>query len=103
MSKTGQISERCYNSEQSWYYQWTGVIGGRKFLVDIRRNAYFDQSWTKVSIYDAIQSEWKQIVYAPITECDCKSVEYWDKNITVQHFHKDRDRLLTEATQVCLD
>lgn len=82
-----EISERCYNRDQSWNYEWTGQIGKQKFRVRIRRNAHHEQSYARVFIWDPVSLKWNSVVDSPIGECDCG-------------FHTDRDRLLREATDI---
>lgn len=100
---TTQISQRCYKQSQSWYYEWTGALKGRKFKVAIRRNAYDEQSYARGFIYDPGRSEWSLIVNAPITECDCKRISYTQENVTADDFHNDADKIMDELEKICLN
>lgn len=97
------ISTRVYNQDQSWYFQRTAEIkarGNKKHTlrVNIRRNAYDNQSYAKVERWNG--TEWKNVVNAPITECECKGIAYVDNGISARHFEKDSDRLVQEAESI---
>lgn len=77
MAWSGTISKRVWNTDQSWYYERVFCTERRnKLRVYIRRNAYDSQSYAKGYVYDESSHEWKQIVSIPITQCQCKKVNY---------------------------
>ena len=96
------ISERVYNADQSWYFERTVTATKNakkvKLQVNIRRNAYNDQSYARVKRWSG--TEWKNVVDAPITECECKSITYVDRLPATGLFKDDADRLLQEAIQI---
>jgi hypothetical protein len=97
--KSKIISSRCYNQDQSWYFErvirYQGDNGHFTLKVHIRRNSYNSQSHAQVSIWDGF--EWSNIVNAPISECVCKTISYTDNNVTMSQFEDDEKRLLEEA------
>jgi hypothetical protein len=100
--KRKKISIRCYNRDQSWYFetviQFNNGVKQFTLKVNIRRNAYDNQSCAKVYFWDG--TKWNVIVDAPITECECKKISYVTNNVTTNDFTADSDRLLKEALQI---
>lgn len=100
------ISENCWNANQSWNYDWIGVVSGlvsgRRFRVKIRRNAYNEQSSAAGYIYDTRQSKWNAIVSFPIENCDCNHLSYTNNNVSSVDFWKDRAMLLDAMVKICL-
>ena len=96
------ISERCWNSEQSWHYEktvsWLMNSAWHKLRVCIRRNAYDHQSFARVERWNGEQ--WHQVTRCPIGECSCREVSYVQDNIGVAAFHADADRLLGETYDI---
>jgi hypothetical protein len=102
MSRPGkEISERFYPHSQSLWYERVLDHKGTRFRVEIRRNAYDDQSWARVDRWNG--EEWKRVVHAPISACLCKEVSYAARNPTQELFEKDADRLLQEALEIAGD
>ena len=97
------ISERCYNQDQSWYYERTAKFESPtqsvKLKVYIRRNAYDEQSCALVHLWSG--QGWNLIVTAPISECLCKDVDWIDKNVKPSFFTADCNRLIVEALKIC--
>ena len=105
------ISERCYNQDQSWYYErtskfespaqseWEWLWHRVKLKVNIRRNAYDHQSYARVHLWNGQQ--WNLLVDAPISECLCKDVDWIDKNAKPSFFTADCNRLIVEALKIC--
>lgn len=101
------ISERCYNQDQSWYFERTVKVKNefneRSLRVTIRRNAYDNQSYARVDVWDTSKNVWNRVVNAPITECECKRISYVDNHISITVFGTDYSRLLDEALKICWD
>lgn len=98
-----QISEQVYNENQSWYFERVVEVkakGGKKHVlqIDIRRNAYDNQSYAKVKRWNG--EEWKQVIHQPISRCECKGISYVQGGIRVSHFENDAKRLMEEAVQI---
>jgi len=93
------ISERLYNRDQSWYFERIvrKDVRSAPLKVDIRRNAYDNQSGARVWRWNG--SEWKLVVDAPISDCVCRSVRYTN-DASVSDFECDFDRLLNEALEI---
>lgn len=47
-----------------------------RFRVQIRRNAYNDQSWVRGSIMDPVHLKWNVVVERPIETAWCKDANY---------------------------
>jgi hypothetical protein len=92
------ISMRTWKSDQSWNFQTIINFDGCKLKVEIRRNAYDNQSFARVKRWDGDQ--WNIVCSRPITECRCQSISYVSKNITDVNFLKDADSLVDEAMAV---
>lgn len=95
------ISTRCYLADQSWYFERvTKFNGGITLKINIRRNAYNDQSYAHVSIWDTVNTQWNIVVEAPISECVCQDIDYCSKGVTPSYFEADHNRLLVEAMKI---
>lgn len=103
MTKT-IISERVYNQNQSWYFEHTVLVNegttSFKLRVAIRRNAYDNQSYAHVDMWNG--NEWKRVLGVPITECVCKSISYTDVAVTKTAFVIDSNKLLLETCKIVL-
>lgn len=100
------ISERCWLDDQSWYYELTlryadpRCGGSRRLRVSIRRNAFDTQSYAKVQQWDGAQ--WQNVCSRHISECECKSVSYVDRDVKPEQFHEDATMLLNDAFLIVL-
>jgi hypothetical protein len=98
------ISERLYNSNQSWMYQLIVNIEGHKLRVSIKRNAYDFQSYAKIMRWDG--HKWHFITSMPIETCKCAAVSYVmrrDEHFDISLFRKDAKQLIEEAKEVVLE
>lgn len=76
-----QISEQFYQANQSWNYELTSRIpSGHKLRVEIRRNAYDEQSYVHGLVFDTIHNKWNVIVTRPIGSACCASADYVRNN-----------------------
>lgn len=102
MMKRKLISDRCYLLSQSWYFErviaYASPTRSFKLKVDIRRNAYDNQSHARVCQWDG--TKWQIVVDAPIAECECKKISYVSPNVKSLDFEADSIRLLKEALQI---
>ena len=95
------ISKRFYNENQSWILNYTVGIGDEhRLLVEIRRNAYDQQSYGRVSRWDG--TRWHRVVNVPISECQCRVVSYVQPEGKAREdlFVLDAYRLLEEAKKI---
>jgi hypothetical protein len=94
------ISERFYNASHSWIYEKTLSSNRHKLKVVIRRNAYDDQSYARVSRWGG--SKWEVVVNMPISECKCRTTSYVlsEARANKQLFRSDAERILVEAMKV---
>jgi hypothetical protein len=96
------ISERCWKANQSWYYEKVIAFASNtrsfKLKVDIRRNAYDDQSHARVYQWDG--TKWQLVVKYPIRDCVCQHLDYTMMNVTADSFSTDTLYLLKEALQI---
>ena len=93
------ISTRCYRRDQSWYFEqvvkFSDASQTFKLKVNIRRNAFDDQSGAQVFMWSG--TGWNSVVEAPISECHCRGVSYCVDDVKASDFESDCERLLTEA------
>lgn len=92
------ISERVWNEHQSWNFQRTVATRHGQLRTTIRRNAYDEQSWSKVERWDG--SRWQEVVSIPIEFLSCKSLSYVVNGITKKEFAADAKFLQEEALKV---
>jgi len=90
-----KMTEKVWDANQSWYYQAVHKLYGRTLRVDIRRNAYDEQSWAKISLFDKETGNWNVIATNP--HMKCLHISYVQKNIKANVFLSDEDILLKEA------
>lgn len=93
-----KITESCYKEHQSWWYRKVVIIDSHKLRVNIRRNAYDEQSYANVERWDG--TKWQVIHDLPITDCACKTVSYVMENITASSFAIDADNLISIAMNI---
>lgn len=94
------VNERIWNEKQSWYYESTLTISGRKIKIEIRRNAYDFQSWAIALLFDG--NKWNQIAHIPHPQMKCMHVSYVG-NASVEDFREDTDALIKEVTMLISD
>lgn len=92
------ISERFYNQSHSWNYERTVKIGSRKVRVQIRRNAYDQQSYARTHVWAG--DAWNLVCSRPISECKCSTVSYVNDGATDRLFKKDADSIIEETVEV---
>ena len=96
------ISTRCFNQDQSWNFERTTkfISNTKKFTlkVSICRNAYDNQSFGRVYMWDG--NQWNVVVDVPISECQCCDVSYVQKGVVASYFMADHNRLLAEALKI---
>jgi hypothetical protein len=89
-----------WNANQSWYYKALWTSGDYRLQVNIRRNAFEDQSYARVEVWSAAELKWSTVVSQPITLMVCKKVSYVQENVTIRNFAADEESLLDEAAIV---
>ncbi len=103
--KATVISERFYNQDQSWFFERTtkfestcGIPQTVKLKTEIRRNAYDCQSYARVFVWNG--SEWKLVLNAPITHCECVEACYTSRTTDPKPFVSDHYRYTAEALEI---
>jgi len=91
------ISTRCWNMNQSWYYE-SIYKKKHKLRVKIRRNAYDNQSFANVFRWDG--NQWQLVCGKSIMECKCQTISYVNKDVTAADFKQDEEELLREALAI---
>lgn len=92
------ILEQLYNQDQSWNFIKIVEIQSHKLKIDIRRNAYDNQSHARIERWNG--SEWKLVHHKPIMDCRCAIVSYVEKNVEKRLFEIDADGLLNDAMKI---
>jgi len=75
-----EISERFWNSDQSWNFEKIVEHDGFKLRVLIRRNSYDEQSFLRGFALDPVHLQWNQLVHKPILGSRCYDVSYVNRN-----------------------
>jgi hypothetical protein len=101
--KSKQISEQFYNLSQSWCYERIIAIDGAKLKVEIRRNAYDDQSYMRGYVLDSSVVKWNLVVNRPIKGSNCEPASYvQDRNkVDKSLFVADADSIIEELKVIC--
>lgn len=102
-----EISTRFYNQTQSWYYVRTVAVDkspskpGIRIKVEIRRNAYDEQSYGRTYLWSG--SKWELVVNSPIEGLRCEHASYVHNKYEVdcQAFERDAEDLLDETIRIC--
>lgn len=95
------ISERVWQSDQSWFYDHKFITkAGTRLQVDIRRNAYDHQSWAHGFVFDPGSKKWNLIVSWPITSCHCYKISYVHSAIGLDDFAADNIRMTDEMLAI---
>jgi hypothetical protein len=95
------ISQQLYNLDQSWNYEKVVAVHDRlKLRVEIRRNAYDNQSYVRGHAFDPVHLRWNLLVDKPISTAACKEENYVKKaNPSV--FEQDAKQVLKELIDLC--
>lgn len=88
---TKTISKSVYNTNQSWYFDETLNIDGKKIHFLIRKNAYEFQSGAAAKLWDG--QKWNIVFHIPGEKLKM-SRSYVEKNVTETDFAADRTELL---------
>lgn len=98
---TTTIQRDFFKHMQSWCLTLiTEEQCGTKLRVQIRRNAYDDQSQAVCSVWSTTRREWTEVVRKPITACRCASVSYVTPAPDQALFDADADMLRAMALLV---
>lgn len=98
---SGTISERVWNSGQSWHYEHTFAFkDGQRCRSTIRRNAYAAQSFGKVERWDG--SQWREVLSRSVGELGeaVRELAYVDKGISCSHFSESAHGMEMEAWEI---
>lgn len=96
--KFKQINVILENVNQSWEYNSVWMIGKHKVRVEIRRNAYDNQSHRTIYLFDG--QKWNYLWHLPFATAHCKHISYVIKNIDSLAFMQDENELLLEAEKI---
>lgn len=91
------ISDRTWNSEQSWYRELIVEVGSRKLRFFVRKNAYVFQSYARACVWSG--DEWKQ-VHRIAGEQLLTEARYTDRGVTPDAFLADIAELRRVASAV---
>lgn len=99
-----QLFNNLWNSDQSWHWESLLVINpegkSRILKVNIRQNAYKDQSYQQVHLFDG--DKWNLLVSQPIDK-EFESVSYVQKTLSPQQkaiFTKVENSMLKIASLI---
>jgi hypothetical protein len=98
------VKQNLWQSGQSWQFESIVSISNddetqrETFRVDIRRNAYDDQSYWRVEVWR--QNGWTFVTSLPCMMAASAAVSYVQKDVDSGPFLQDRDTLLNYACEV---
>lgn len=96
-----RLTEKVWQNNQSWYYEALWIFDDNtKAKVEIRRNAFDNQSHANISFYNPDQLKWNRIASIPCTQMKCLNLSYIQKNVMAHDFAEDELTLLEEARMV---
>ena len=108
--KETELSERTWQASQSWYYEaiWEMTAGDTttKLRIDIRRNAYDEQSHAYVWAWHPQDLKWNHLRSIPVEALACLPITYvterdrFEKEEMIEMFRSDRTTLLQDAAEV---
>lgn len=89
---------KVWLGNQSWHYQSLWKYGSERLRIDIRRNAYDDQSYARVDIWSRTDNRWNEIASRPFPMMRCLGLSYAQRTpARAADFDGDRIALLSEA------
>src|SRR5262245_23806588 len=95
-----KISQRFYLQNQSWNFERIVELEGRKVKVEIRRNAYDDQSYLRGFVLDPVHLCWNTLVNLPISGACCRAASYGRKDEPIAPFERDAAGILAELKKI---
>jgi hypothetical protein len=93
-----KIVEQCYKQSHSWCYQKVVHDNGHTLRVDIRRNAYDEQSHARVERWSG--TKWEFVWDKPISACACQTTSYTAENVSPKVFAEDALDLISTAKKI---
>ena len=97
MAGVTAVSQEFTNRSQSWCFTGIYRTGYAMYEVDIRANAYDEQSWAKLSVWSGTEKGWKHFVSLPTERWYPNAPSYTRKELTPEDkamFIEVRDILL---------
>ena len=94
------IETKLYNASQSWCFtRFVDLANGKKVVIEIRRNAYDEQSYARVKVWREEHMDWSHVYSIHHTSMNCMHLSYvWDKErVSEEDFQKDFEILLKQA------
>jgi len=92
------IQEDLWNARSSWNYTAITDHEGTRLRVEIRRNAYDDQSHAICERWDG--STWQQVTSRPIEVMVSRIESYVTQTADIEKFRQDADDLRSRALAV---
>jgi hypothetical protein len=93
-----KVAELCFKQNHSWNYQKVMKSDRHTLKIDIRRNAYDEQSHARVERWSG--TKWELVWEEPITACECKAISYTADHIDTECFRNDAGALMRTALDI---
>ena len=92
---------KLWNSDQSWFFESLWKIEKRVVRIHIRRNAYNQQSYEQVYLFDG--DKWNLIVNLPISQ-SFEKIHYTHKELSSsqEQIFYDTEKILIETISTIL-
>jgi hypothetical protein len=93
-----EARRRVWHANQSWNYEAI-IDAGYSFplRVEVRRNAYDEQSFARVSAWGGPEQGWAHIAARAGVELACRVVSYTERDVAPERFAADEAALLSDA------
>lgn len=82
MAGVSAVSEEFTNRSQSWIFSGVYRTAHGLYEVEVRKNAYPDQSWAKISIWSPTDKGWEYFVSLPTEKWYTTTPSYTRKALT---------------------
>ena len=99
--KTEIVSELLYNRSQSWYYTYIEKNDYGKLKVEIRRNAYDEQSYIHGFVFSPKDMQWNLLIDYPLSHFPTiERISYVHMNVQQEPFEIVRQKIVSELLTI---
>lgn len=97
-----KLSSETRNTNQSWFYESIHQHCGEALRVEIRVNAYANQSHATIEIYNPTAKAWNPLASIPFDAAhyEANRVVYVLQSVSESAFLRDEQRLLAKAALI---
>lgn len=102
-----RLSQDIFHGNQSWDYQALWIMGDNessalKLRIRIKRDAYDNQSYRLIEVFDHGNSKWNELWTLPFETANCKPINYAieRERLNTELFELDEEELLKKAIAI---